>query len=80
MASTSFRNGTASGIGSPHHQLCKQTRSQVHRKQARDHQQRHPYPLQNHRQHSERGSHLLKQLPCCLPDRLLQSCVTPPYP
>jgi hypothetical protein len=68
-------NGTASGMGSPHRQLSKQTRSQVHRQQARDHQQRHPYPLQHHRQHSERGSRLLKQLPCGLPYRLLQSCV-----
>jgi hypothetical protein len=54
-------NGTASGIGSPDRQLSKQTRSQVHCKQARDHQQRHPYPLQHYRQHSEPSSRLLKQ-------------------
>jgi hypothetical protein len=36
-ASASFCwNEIASGIGSPYHQLCEQTRSQVHRQQARD--------------------------------------------
>ena len=48
-AIASFWNGTASGIVSPHRQLSKQTRPQLHRQQARDHQQHHPYPLQNQR-------------------------------
>ena len=75
MASASFCNRTASRIVSPRHQLCKQTRPQVHCHQARDHQQCHPYPLQHHRQRSERGPRLFKQLLCSLPYRLLQSCV-----
>jgi hypothetical protein len=75
-----YWNGTTSRIGSPHRQLSKQSRPQVHRKQARDYQQRHPYPLQHQQQRSERGSRLLKQFPCGLPYRLLQSCVTPAYP
>jgi hypothetical protein len=75
-----YWNGTASGIGSPHRPLSKQSRPQVHRKQARDHQQRHPYPLQHQQQRSERGTRLLKQLLCGIPYRLLQSCATPPYP
>ena len=74
MAIASFCNRTGSVIGSPHRQLSKQTRTQVHRKHARDHQQRHSYPLQHQRQRSERGSRLLKQLLCGLPYRLLQSC------
>jgi hypothetical protein len=70
MAIASFCwNVTASGIGSPHRPLSKQSRPQVHRQQARDHQQCHPYPLQHYRQRSERGSRLLKQF-CFVASRI----------
>ena len=47
MASFSFWNGTTSVIGSPHRQLSKQNRAQVHCQSTRDQQRRHPNPLKH---------------------------------